>query len=745
MAHSRIIEFAHHLTVEELHYETTEDEEAVDDRPLILGDKRFEIPNYQRAFAWTASEVTAFYADVQLNGGLTATHFLGNIFVHDKVKGAGILNVLDGQQRMTAIQLLSIALLDLCEATTLSMRDARKKVDGKDPEYHAKVQRLDEELADLDSLAAKLRKLIFSTFDVDPKKARLRLQGVFEKSVARELAVAEPTMSRGVVTSQRYRLAVKALRLPWDQNAAYEVYLGAFCELYHELILDLTGKLTSIGSTDGSERDAERKTQLKKCIKRSSEKSTSGASQSIGLLNFKKINVSVDEIHRAVDMLFEATFVGIKISADMPRWYEIFESLNSRGRPLVAHEKIKNSLFAAASRAGEDLRLYEGRWGEILNHVQSENVVLDLDTIIHFYLICFRDKGIKSGQIDTFVSSLFKNTSTPGVKEHERFLSELESVVSRLAEVPDSSAGDLDKRLYMGMTGLRLLGLDYAWLPIIATAKAEFHSEAMAELLEVSESFAFRYKKVLKRSLSNFKKPLLKHAGYGKDAFLGTLLTDDQGESIVDPTRVAAFRAACALEAPDDDVKQCFVDHDKFCVTDGSLQYYILSRLNFAIYGVPFKPSSKFAKKDHVEHIYPKTPAPSEWSAMASYEVGGGIFSTNSERNRYISNIGNLTLLEPEINVKVKNQGIEKKVGAARTTTPKATATLKESYLDSHIAMVNKAGTIRPHGKVKSVVDFAHPSAAKYVWTDAEIQARHQYLVDYLDDAWTPLELPPAP
>ena len=748
MSLTSIIEFSHHLSVEELHYKATKDKEEIKKRPLLHGNNKFEIPNYQRAFAWTASEVKAFYADVQLDKGLTGTsHFLGNIFLHDKTEGAGILNVLDGQQRMTAIQLLSIALLDLCQATALSMEDERANLNAADPEAKEKKKLLDGNLKRLEPLEEKLTKLIFFDFDDDPKKATLRLEGVFEKDVACELAVARPKVSRGTVASSRYRMAAKALKLSWDINAKYEIYLSAFCELYHELILDLIGKGSVVKSVDISKREAKKKALLRKsCFKRSSERSPSGADRSFDVLDFKKISVEVDALDRAINRLFGATFVGIKVTADLSRWYEIFESLNSRGRPLVAHEKIKNSLFAAASRAKEDLASYEQRWSDILKVVQSDEVVLDLDTIIHFYLICFRGKEIRSGQIDTFVASLFESSATSGVTEHQRFLSELETVVNRLAEAPDPSASDLHKRLYMGVSGLRLLGLEYAWLPIIATAKAEFESEEMAELIEVSESYAFRCKKVLKKNLGPFKKPLVAHAGYpDKGTFLGTLLTD-AGKSCVDPDRIAEFRAACAEEASDQEVKDCFSDHNQFCVTDSSLQYYILSRLNFAIYGVVFKPSSKFAKKDHVEHIYPKKPAPGEWTAMAAYEVGGGKFSTRSERDRYISNLGNLTLLEPEINIKVQNKGIEKKIGVAPGATSKSGAAPKECYHHSKIALVNKSGTVGSQDDVNSVVSLADQGAGKPpVWTDVQIQARHTYLVGHLDDAWTPLELPPAP
>jgi len=70
-----------------------------------LNGKKFRIPLYQRAYAWEEDEVEQLLNDLKLSKEKKETdYFIGNIVVEDK---NGILNIIDGQQRLTTIFLIS--------------------------------------------------------------------------------------------------------------------------------------------------------------------------------------------------------------------------------------------------------------------------------------------------------------------------------------------------------------------------------------------------------------------------------------------------------------------------------------------------------------------------------------------------------------------------------------------------------------------------------------------------------------
>ena len=88
-------------------------------RFLAQNDTQFVIPVYQRNYDWTIAECKQLFDDI-LAVGLDKnrnSHFIGSIvFIHDDVYSAsGIreLFIIDGQQRLTTVTLLYIALLAL--------------------------------------------------------------------------------------------------------------------------------------------------------------------------------------------------------------------------------------------------------------------------------------------------------------------------------------------------------------------------------------------------------------------------------------------------------------------------------------------------------------------------------------------------------------------------------------------------------------------------------------------------------
>src|SRR5947208_7701222 len=76
---------------------------------------QLEVPIYQRTYSWTRPECLQLWNDVvQAAHGDVSAHFIGSIVYIDtgiyQVSGANAIKVIDGQQRLTTISLLLLAI-----------------------------------------------------------------------------------------------------------------------------------------------------------------------------------------------------------------------------------------------------------------------------------------------------------------------------------------------------------------------------------------------------------------------------------------------------------------------------------------------------------------------------------------------------------------------------------------------------------------------------------------------------------
>lgn len=78
-------------------------------RTLLGKDKNFEVPSYQRNYAWTTSEIDEFITDLERTKTVQTEHFLGVIVL---VEETDHYEIIDGQQRLTTIFLFLYALLE---------------------------------------------------------------------------------------------------------------------------------------------------------------------------------------------------------------------------------------------------------------------------------------------------------------------------------------------------------------------------------------------------------------------------------------------------------------------------------------------------------------------------------------------------------------------------------------------------------------------------------------------------------
>jgi uncharacterized protein with ParB-like and HNH nuclease domain len=90
----------------------------------FLAGKVFEIPQYQRSYAWEKQNVIDLFNDIQEASDTGAHHYIGTV-VLARTSKAGVFNIVDGQQRITTIVMFISAIL--------------KKLENKDQEFYRRL------------------------------------------------------------------------------------------------------------------------------------------------------------------------------------------------------------------------------------------------------------------------------------------------------------------------------------------------------------------------------------------------------------------------------------------------------------------------------------------------------------------------------------------------------------------------------------------------------------------------------
>lgn len=84
---------------------------------IIEGSKQFKIPVFQRDYRWTTAQCSQLWKDINLNSRSDTEqgHFIGSIVYMAAEEIGATFNqwlVIDGQQRLTSLTLLMVALRD---------------------------------------------------------------------------------------------------------------------------------------------------------------------------------------------------------------------------------------------------------------------------------------------------------------------------------------------------------------------------------------------------------------------------------------------------------------------------------------------------------------------------------------------------------------------------------------------------------------------------------------------------------
>lgn len=103
-------------------------------RDVLFSNLKYRVPRYQRPYSWSEDQVSEFWNDLSLSD---EPYFFGSfIFNKDTIKETGFVEVIDGQQRLLTVTIL-----------TAVLRDLAKGIDSKTSEL---IQRQDIGIEDRD-------------------------------------------------------------------------------------------------------------------------------------------------------------------------------------------------------------------------------------------------------------------------------------------------------------------------------------------------------------------------------------------------------------------------------------------------------------------------------------------------------------------------------------------------------------------------------------------------------------------
>ena len=77
----------------------------------FFAGKFFEVPQYQRSYAWEKENIRELFEDIQEALQTKANHYIGTV-VLAKTDRPEVFNIVDGQQRLTTLVMFIRAILD---------------------------------------------------------------------------------------------------------------------------------------------------------------------------------------------------------------------------------------------------------------------------------------------------------------------------------------------------------------------------------------------------------------------------------------------------------------------------------------------------------------------------------------------------------------------------------------------------------------------------------------------------------
>ena len=389
----------------------------------------------------------------------------------------------------------------------------------------------------------------------------------------------------------------------------------------------------------------------------------------------------------------QAIIIRLDVS-DAKDAFKLFETINNRGLRLSHTDIIKNFLLGNSARLGDSQLAYaESNWAKLVVNLDGT----DSDTFFRYFLTAVTNKRIVASKVTTQFKVLFHTR----VKEAKSLPGQ------HLYESPDEVVGEEGDENVEGHAQEKMVVI-----PATDSSKAVPFKKFVASLVDYSRVYgdivrANTGNAPIDRHLSNLK--MIKAAQtYGFLMHLRVNGCTDKNlravlkitESFVLRRHICKERAnetetlfagMCAVDV-DNPVAETRAYYRELCPTDDKFQEefastsfppnlidrarYCLQEIELAEHGAHAELAVLGGDDVHVEHIIPQKiktiAAKDEFGDWVTY-LGQ---SSEAKHQRYISRIGNLTLLAKPLNIGLSNNPFSRKKSGYRDSGIKLTLTL---------------------------------------------------------------------
>jgi hypothetical protein len=302
--------------------------------------------------------------------------------------------------------------------------------------------------------------------------------------------------------------------------------------------------------------------------------------------------------------------------------YEVFESLNARGLDLQQADLLKNRLYAMAESQGTKMAV-GAAWSRTAKAIEQQSMVT-LTEFLHFHLV--------SKHRDAKLSDLYKHVldhlGAPGVnaKDYAEDTAKMAEALQQILEAGSSFTPAVNR----DVESIRsLITNKYALTLLISGAtKHLLGSAEMSQVIKSTHHYVFRRFVVENISVGAYSSEITKVA---RDYATGAI-SNPAGLT----ARLGSLSTQVSFEAK-------FKD---FEAPSNKVGFYVLEMIENHLTGNAGTMVQRQSVSQHLEHIMPKKATPADWAHMTS----------DPNYADLTNRIGNLLVLEANINTSVKNK-----------------------------------------------------------------------------------------
>jgi hypothetical protein len=616
---------------------------------LFQKSEQYLIPLFQRGYVWTLCDqilplwedlidrmeaLAEFKADAAKVGSnklkARRKHFLGTVVVGEAKGGVGEMiptrEVIDGQQRITTLQILLLALRDVVRPLADEWLDdelkllTRNRGRFSDARHQLKVWPTNVGRDVMQALAR-------TDLELDAICAQFPVRGTRRtQRFERPLMVQAYLFFHVMLTAQ-----LRGIR--YDDSAA---------------INELDALLISTDATDGTEGPS-----VADAVIHSIENDNSVWHPP------SDHPLQIEQAH----LLFETLRDGFQIM-----WLElededdpqiIFETLNARGAPLQPSDLIRNYLFLQAARKQEDVdTLYDGYWRDFDEKPAEKNKTggqrfwrqearqgrlksVRLDLLLYHVVALRKCADLKVAHVFEEFKDWWLSAERDTAKELARITTLGQYFEQFLQPVPDSALGRFCRRMQL---------LDTATLTPLVFYFLEHHaadSSEMGLVLQDLESYVVR-RFVCGETTKSYTR-----------IFTSKLLAD---LARAGSCSAADLRAAMQLLKgdsqywPDDDTfRRAWCHRTVYQGRSSSKVRAILEALEFSFYSSGWQEFNPVSNPQIVSDLTVEHVMPQKWQTHWPLPEGADAEAIE-RRVRAVHSIGNLTLVTSRFNAALSNE-----------------------------------------------------------------------------------------